>query len=90
MTHPPEPSEIALEADLGSVTDVEWLEGHDRLTQLLAGTDFPAEELTFIWDPDLNPQTLIDSAEVDHGPEPEVLFNYVPTDADRGLTDDTP
>lgn len=62
------PSPDPLEGDLGSVTDAEWIEGHETLTHLLAGTGFPAEELTFIWDPDLDPATLIDGDEVDHGP----------------------
>jgi hypothetical protein len=58
------------EADLGSITDVEWLEGHEKLTEMVAGMpDFPDAELTFIWDPDLDPATLIDPSEVDHGPE---------------------
>lgn len=58
------------EADLGSVTDAEWREGHERLTEIVAGMDdFPDAELTFIWDPDVDPATLIDPAEVDHGPE---------------------
>ena len=57
------------EADLGSVTDVEWLEGHENLAEVVAGMDdFPDEELTFIWDPDKDPADLIDPAEVDHGP----------------------
>lgn len=58
------------EADLGSVTDVEWFEGHEALAAVVAGMDdFPDAELTFIWDRDLDPATLIDPDEVDHGPE---------------------
>lgn len=56
------------EARLGSATDEEWLEGHTRLTELVKGTDFPEEQLSFIWDPDLDPSTLIDPDEVDHAP----------------------
>lgn len=60
--------EIA-EADLGSVTDAEWLEAHAALSELVADDpDFPNEELTFIYDPDLDPRTLIADDEVDHGP----------------------
>lgn len=58
-----------LEANLGSLTDEEWLEGHAKLTDLVRDDpDFPDEELTFIWDPDLDPRTLIDDDEEDHAP----------------------
>lgn len=69
MARDPDPAPDA-EADLGSATDVEWLEGHEALAQVVAGMDdFPDEELSFIWDEGLNPATLIDPDEVDHGPE---------------------
>lgn len=58
----------AHEADLGTATDEQWLDAHAKLTDLLAGTDFPAEELTFVWDPELPASSLIDPAEADHGP----------------------
>lgn len=57
------------EADLGSVTDVEWLEGHEKLARVVAGMDdFPDEELTFIWAPEMDPAGLIDPDEIDYSP----------------------
>ncbi len=60
----PEPHE----ARLSLATDQEWLDGHAALTDLLEGSDFPMEELTFIWDPALSPSSLIEPDEVDHAP----------------------
>lgn len=60
----------AYEGNLGDATDQEWLDAHEKLVQLLEHDDsFPNEELSFIWDPELDPATLIDDDEVDHGPE---------------------
>ncbi len=66
MGNPDEtPDEDAREANLATITDDQWLEGHARLTE--AG-GVPEEELTFVWDPDLDPASLLDPAEVEEAP----------------------
>lgn len=58
-----------LEGNLGSATDEEWLAAHEKLVELVRDDpDFPDEELSFIWDNELDPTDLIDPTEVDHGP----------------------
>ena len=44
-----------LEADLGSLSDEDWQEGHARLS----GAGIPDEELAHVWDPDLDGDELI-------------------------------
>ena len=44
-----------LEADLGSLSDEDWREGHARL----AGAGVPDEELVHVWDPDLDGDALL-------------------------------
>ena len=56
------------EADLGTATDVEWLDGHAALTEQGLADDFPEHELTFVWDADLDADTLIDANETEEAP----------------------
>lgn len=56
------------EANLSTATDEEWLEAHARLTEEGAAASFPQHELTFVWDPDLDPQSLIDENEIEVAP----------------------
>jgi hypothetical protein len=57
--------DLSTEANLGTLTDEQWIAGHSALVEM---GDIPPEELTFIWDPTLNPADLIDPAEVEEAP----------------------
>lgn len=52
-----------LEADLGSLSDEDWHDGHLRLS----GAGIPEEELVHVWDPDLDGDDLIPVEERVHG-----------------------
>lgn len=54
------------EAGLSSVTNIEWLEAHKRLAE--SGV-IPAEELEFIWNPNLDPAELIGDDEEEVAPD---------------------
>lgn len=53
------------EANLRDLTDDQWLDGHASLVESGQVDTFPPHELTFVWDPQLDPATLIDPAEHD-------------------------
>lgn len=54
MAHEPDESN-ALEGDLGTVTDEEWLAAHQRL---IASGDLPPEETRFLYEPGRDPSTV--------------------------------
>ena len=59
MTAPDEPADDA-EANLGTLTDDDWRDQHERLR---ATSGFPADELDYVWQPDLNGDDLISEEE---------------------------
>jgi hypothetical protein len=63
MTTDPDGADEALEGQLGTVTDDEWRTAHEAL---IASGDLPADELTYTWNPELDPATLIGDDEVNH------------------------
>lgn len=69
MTTPPDPDNLpirdaepddvdALEGDLGTVTDEEWLVAHKRLIDSGA---VPLEETAYLYDPDRDPATVTEA-----------------------------
>lgn len=48
------------EANLGTLTDQDWRDAHERLR---AASGFPADELDYVWDPDLDGTELIPAEE---------------------------
>ena len=69
---PPDEADAGLEANLGEVTDQQWLEAHRALIESEA---VPLEELAYLYDPERDPDTVTvddltvdpDPAESDHG-----------------------
>lgn len=55
------------EANLAFVTDDEWLDAHARLVEENEGP-IPPAELTFVWDLQLEPASLIDEDEIEVAP----------------------
>ena len=62
-----QPAPEALEGNLRDVTDQQWRSGHEALVELV-GDQWPAEELAFLWDPDLPGAALVGEHEVDEAP----------------------
>lgn len=55
MTAPGDEADRGLEANLGSISDEQWLAGH---RQLAASGDIPTEELSYYYDPERDPSTV--------------------------------
>lgn len=51
-TAPPDDADAGVEADLGSVSNEDWLRAH---RQLIASGDIPEDELAYLYDPDVDP-----------------------------------
>ncbi len=53
------------DAGLSQVTDEQWLVAHEALVDL---GGIPPEELSFVWEPDLDGKALIEETEIEEAP----------------------